>query len=298
MTIKRNSDAGKALVDALGDGSRAVVLLTELEAKAAKIAKVIGDSIPMLFAGGSAEAVANAGTESVIIGLVAQQRKESEGKAAETFYTAVLVTPLFSVATLLADEGGKAWLEKIVEKESAHVSFRPIRNSEEGESLEGYAERVPVTLSDLVTAAARDKIDTEALEVLWPYFRLSIQTMAKNKDASAAATLAFLPGAKAIPTVSKALRSKDWAVRNTPDLEKAGFWAQAGRVMLEVAKGPVPNPSKPEDRIEVDASVIAQWLDGRDATIIEPPVARAAKDHAGLEAFIGKLSGAGAGATA
>lgn len=294
MTIKRNSDAGKALVKALGDGSRVVVDMASLESKLASVSAVVGDTIPVLYAGGSIESVQEAGTDQAIVGLVAQQRKDDGAKQAETHYTSVLVTPLFSIETLVADSAGRDWVEKIIEKETAHVSFRPIRNAEDGESLEDYATRVPATLSNLVTAAARDKIDTEAVTILWPMFRSVIQEMSKGADEdgkAAKAALAFLPGAKAIATVSKAIRSADWARRNTPELEVGGFWSYAAQSMIEGAKEPLPDPENPGDHIEVDASTIAKWHAGRDEEIIEPPVTRAPKDVAGLETFLARMTG-------
>lgn len=291
MNVLKTSKAGKALVDFIGSASRTTVGVNELEAKIAAFKAIAPEGFPVLFAGGSLEAVATGDAKEAILGLVAAQVKQPGKTEAETIYRCLLVSPLFSVESILSSgDAGKEWIEKIVEKETAHVQFRPIRNAEDGESLDDYAMRVPTTIEALITAAGRDKIDVEALSILWPFFRAYVKGQAAAGNKTAEGTLRFLPGDKAIATVSKALRSKSWAERNTAELESRGFWAQIGTVLVNMAESPLPDPENGPDATRmVDASVIASWLASRNEVDIEPVVQYAEKDVSALDNFMATL---------
>lgn len=297
MQVSKTAKAGKALVDFIGSASRTTIAMSDLESKLSAFKAIAPEGFPVLFAGGSIEAVATGDAKEAILGLVAAQVKVAGKTENETVYKCLLVSPLFDTDAILASgDAGKDWVAKIIEKETAHVQFRPIRNAEDGESLEDYAVRVPTTISDLVTAASRDKIDVEALSLLWPYFRAYVKAQKDSGNKVAEGTLRFLPGDKAIATVSKALRSASWAKRNTKELEDVGFWAEIGGVLVQMAQAPIPDPT-PEDANAtrtVDASVIADWLKTRDTVDIEPVVTYAEKDVSALESFMGSLKPAAA----
>jgi hypothetical protein len=291
MNVSKNSKEGKALIAFIGSQSRTTFPIGEMDAKLAAFKAVAPEGFPVLFAGGTVDTVKASNASEVIFGLVQSQKPKEGKKEAETLFRCLLVSPLFSTDSILASgDAGKDWIAKIIEKETAHVQFRPIRNAEDGESLEDYAVRVPVDVESLITAAGRDKIDVEALSLLWPYFRAYIKAQKDNGDEVAGATLRFMPGDKAIASVSKALRSKSWAERNYPELEANGFWKEIGLALVDMAQGPVPDPEAGEGAEKmVDASVIASWIESRDTVNIEPIVERDEKDVNALSAFMAKF---------
>lgn len=268
--IDKDSKTGKALSRALGSTTRAVVPVDEAAAMVAKLAAIAGDSLPILYAGGSLESVQANDPDGVLIGFVGKQADKRVQVAA------VLAAPFFSAESILTHggENGAAWIQKIIEKELAHVAFRHLRNLEPGDDPASIAASIFTDVAGLVKESSA-KIDTEALEILWPFVREDLAEKGHTE------LLRWLPGNKAVAGVAKAFRSKSWAERNFPEIEARNLWTVLGQMLL--AYGDLAIEQGHELRLEH----VREWLTNRDSVEIEPVAGGGApRDESALDAFV------------
>jgi len=285
VIVEADSAPGKAFAKILGDTARIVVDADTARAKIAALQAAMesqGINLPIAIAG-------NVNPESLdgnqIVGFVGKQIQKADEKRS-THYVAIAVAPLHSIESFLAFDDGKEWLEKLVEKETAHVAWRPLRNVDEGESYEAASVVMPVT-AESYTQSNRGgtAIDTSALAAIWPMLR-------EQLIAQAPGIAGFLPTAKGagIATVSKALRSADWAQRNTPEMESRGLWADfIGPMLVQFADAWDKSDDPETQALYLSAQVIPGWLESRDEVVIEAVAPRAAKDESALDDLLSTL---------
>lgn len=286
--IEADSATGKALAKALGDTARIVVDADTARAKIAALQAVMesqGVNLPLAVAGNSDPATLSG---NQIVGFVGKQLPVGDKRA--THYVAIAVAPLHSIDSFLAFDDGREWIEKLIEKETAHVAWRPLRNVEEGESYEAASVVMPVT-AESYTQSNRggSAIDTSALAAIWPMLREQLVEQAPG-------IAGFLPTGKGagIATVSKALRSADWARRNTPEMESRDLWAAfIGPMLVQFANAWQESDDPETQALYLSAQVIPGWLESRDEVIIEAVGPRVAKDESALDDLLSTLGGQG-----
>ncbi len=72
------------------------------------------------------------------------------GKKEPTSIKAIVVTPVPSLDSLLSDDAGKAWVQKVIDKELNHVAVRPLRDAE---NLETAIEQMPRTRAGFIESS-------------------------------------------------------------------------------------------------------------------------------------------------
>ena len=171
----------------------------------------------------------------------------------------IVLLPIPTLESYMASDAGKAWLEKIAEKESAHVSFRPFRDAASVEEFLSGAERVPDSVDAFATESARaGGVNTETFDTVWKSLRTQL---AKDKP-----QLAKLLPQK--PEVIKAIRSKAHATEQYPELEGIRAFEWLANLVVGAAG-------------DMDTSEIQKWLAGRDEFVF-PTREQAAPDFSAL----------------
>lgn len=174
---------------------------------------------------------------------------------------AVVIFPVPTVEAFAESEKGRAWLDKIVEKEAAHVFFRGLRDAATTIDLTNGMTQGPATVDEYVTEYSRSGgLDTDTFDALWTSLRKAM--VAKMP-----------PLAKLLPAkgeVLNSIRSKAFALANFPDLEthpQAGsIFERIGLALIDAAKKNTTNGNAnplPTDAVE-------SWLAGRDELVIAP----------------------------
>lgn len=177
------------------------------------------------------------------------------------------VYPLFPIDMIRADESGEKWLWKVTEKEASHVALRGLRGialALGNDAVAAAAMTMPVSVSDYVEEAEKDKMDSTAFDTLWRDFRKML-----SESASTAALVPQLPG-KA--EVVKAIRSTAYAKEQYETLESIGafvFIADTMAGMVDAMKAAAVAEGLPE--LEIDAGEIRTWLATRDTKIFDSP---------------------------
>lgn len=279
--IPTQSDLGKRLAETLGDTSRVVIDSDAVEALVDKVIAV-DPSLPVAYAGGSLDKVTEA-SEKTIVAFIARQEPGPDGRKASC-YTCLAVAPMFSLDTLVSHgEAACEWITKLIEKETAHVAARPLRTVEPGEEYAPHSYSMPTSVDELIAQSRRSKIDTSALALLWPAVRTHlVQQLAAIEP--------FLPpsGAAGIATMSKAIRSKDWAERNLEALEARGIIA---KVIIPALLDLGEDGWTEEDGSEtvLNLEPIRSWAENRDHVVIEAIRTRTPADESALDDLIANM---------
>lgn len=177
----------------------------------------------------------------------------------------IVVFPMPTLEAFVATESGKDWLNKIVEKESALVSFRNFREAATLTDLFSGVNKAPATPDQYVTASTRGAdVDTDTFDALWTEIRKAIKKKSPKLSAQ-------LPSK---PEIVNGIRSASWAREMFPALESNGVFKALAGIVLENAKSNT-GTQKQEDGTEIevpapmDTSAIDAWLAGRDTFVIE-----------------------------
>lgn len=284
----------EAVLDSIGKAMRSREVFPTVEAAVTKLQNVIaatqpkndkGEAIedaPVLFgipvkikgadSEGNIDESVYEGHRAALAYVGARVESGPKGKAV-TGIKAIVIFPVPTVEEFAESEKGKAWLDKIVEKEAAHVFFRNLRDATTTVELSNGMVKAPATVDEFVTEYSRGGgLDTDTFDALWPSLR-------KSMVAKMPALAKLLP-AKNI--VLNAIRSKAYAETNpdTAALEGKDMFAKIGLALVSAAQANTVNgqPSPlPTDAIE-------SWLAERDTfTIAER--ATEAKDFSVLDAM-------------
>lgn len=186
----------------------------------------------------------------------ARDRDKVTGKM-ESGIRAVVLFPLPPLSAYL--EGGDdamAWLDKLAEKESAHVAFRKLRQADSTEEFEVAFNAMPRTVEQFIAEyAGAESVDTETFDELWS----DVKKLLIDRNMSGLVGI-FPPKAEFI----KCLRSKAYALDSTKkneELEKAGAFVYVGKVAIALAAAAKNEAGEPEP---MDSSSIEEWLNTRD----------------------------------
>ncbi len=182
-------------------------------------------------------------TDSTAV-MVGTLRKAKEG------VKCVYILPIPTTAQLLADEGGKAWIERILLKELSHVGVRALR---EAEDITTVVDQMPTTMEGFISTARESGGIMETFNELY-------------KDISAVMGQKVPTWAKFRLTkqdLKRAFESKPYAAEYYPALEtrpegKESMFVVALKLGAAFAtkKG-------------LDATIFNRWIESRDAKTFE-----------------------------
>lgn len=187
-----------------------------------------------------------AGYDVMVATLSEKGTKEARGKV-----SAIIITPIPSLDTLLDSDGGKDWVSKIIEKELNLVAVRPIRNKAD---MLVKADEMPKTAAEFI-AGGREGTSglMEAFESLFKRIKdnMGKQFPIWNK--------ANLPKAE----LKKAFSSASYAREYYPALENRG----EGKTSLFAIALQVGKLAATKEGL--DPAIFDKWLATRDAFDIE-----------------------------
>ena len=187
--------------------------------------------------------------------------KGDEAKGKESGIKGIVVFPVPTLDSLIGDESGKAWLDKIAEKEAALVIFRSFREASTLDEFNAGVAKSPKTMAELIAQHTRGAagLDTETFDATWPGLRTFLKKKQPNLD-------------KALPQkaeVIKCIRSASYA-NSDPDtakLESAGVFVKLAQTCIAAAQS--NKNDKTGEANPLDTSAIQSWLDGRDSLEIK-----------------------------
>lgn len=249
----------------------ATMILTD-ETKIANVVKALGgsrklyDSVEQALA---KLAEAAGATESLYGLTVAAKGIDSEGNADPEFWAegsramlaivqarvdvgskklnglkGLVLLPVPTLEQFLESELGRQFVDKVTEKEIAHVSFRPFREANNEAEFIAALDVTPIGVDAFATESARSSgVDTETFDAVWTDLRAAL----KNQKPEVA---------KLLPTkneVVKAIRSKAYAMENHEALETARVFEWLSKLILQAA-----------NQAKMSTAAIEAWVAGRD----------------------------------
>lgn len=138
-----------------------------------------------------------------MVPMVATLRKAKGG------IKAIVVTPVPTLDFLLSDEAGKAWVERIIQKELNHVAVRPLR---EAEDISTVVDQMPTTRAAYISSARESSGILETFNELY-----------KAINATMSAKIAVWNKARLTKgELKRCMESKGYAEEFYPALENRG----------------------------------------------------------------------------
>jgi hypothetical protein len=210
----------------------------------------------------------------VVLSTVGARIDAGKGKKVSGL-KAIAIYPMPTVESFLSDDMGKAWVAKLIEKESDLVSKRSYRDAATLTEFLNGISKAPGTVAEYVAESKRSgsALDTETFDALWSGLRAGLK-----EDQPALAKLLPAKG-----EFLKALRSKSYAESqdNIAPLEAKGIIAKLGQVLIAGAKS---NTTKDGTPAPLPTEAIEDWLANRDTVEIRK-VERADLDFSALESI-------------
>lgn len=159
---------------------------------------------------------------------------------------AIVVAPIPTLEALFADESGKAWAEKILQKEFNHVAVRTLR---EAEDISTVVDQIPTTL-DAYVSSTRDG-GTGIMVTFDELYKAINATLASKVPVWAKAKLPK-------NELKKAMESKGYADEYYPQLENRGE-TKPSLLVMALNLGITAAKQK-----GLDPTIFQRWLDSRD----------------------------------
>jgi hypothetical protein len=208
------------------------------------------------------------------VSLLGVRLEGENGQKGKNGAKAIVLIPIPTLEAFAAEEKGADWLRKIVEKESAHVAFRPLREAETVEELTANIGKVPTDVLAIVESHTRDSgVNTVAYDLVWPAVRAFL------KANLPAAVFDFVPN-KA--STLKAIRSAKFAREEHALAEERGLFNYVYNTLLSAcASWKNSETGAPEP---LDSSAITEMWEAR-TTFVLPERQSAEKDESALVAF-------------
>lgn len=180
--------------------------------------------------------------------MVSTLREKQVGTSA---IKAIVVTPIPTLESLMEDETGRAYLQKIAEKDLAHIAVRVLRDVADVTTV---ADQMPTTRAAYLTSG-RDG-GAGIMETYNELFKAINATMSGKVPVWAKARLTK-------GEMKKALESKGYATEFYPQLENRGEGKDSLLVMaLNMGITAAKNKG-------LDPTIFQRWLDTRTTKTIE-----------------------------
>lgn len=136
------------------------------------------------------------------------------GKKEPTVVKAIVVGAVPTLDSLLSDDAGRAWVQKIIDKELNHVLVRPLREADTSDSdaLEAAISQMPKTRESFITSSREGAGILETFNELYKAINL---TLSEKVNSWAKARLIK-------SDLKKAMESAAYALEYFPQLEDRG----------------------------------------------------------------------------
>jgi len=202
-------------------------------------------------------AIYTADTRVMVAVLANRGEKDAKtGKAGPSSVKALVVTPVPTIDAILNDAAGRAWAEKILDKELNHVAVRALRNADDVESV---ADQMPLSLADYISSSR------ESTGGIMETFN----TLFKPIIASLAAKSTQWAKARLIKTeLKKAIESKAYALEIYPTLESRGLNPKTGEPLPSMFVMAAQLGIREATKQGLDPAIFTKWLDNRDAKVL------------------------------
>jgi hypothetical protein len=162
---------------------------------------------------------------------------------------AIVVAPVPKVSVLLDSDAGKAWVEKILNKELNHVAVRHLRDAED---VRNFIDQMPTTVDGYISSERGTGGIMETFDAL---YKAIDQALAAKVTAWSKAR--FTKG-----ELKKALESKGYALEFYPTIED-----YKGQSLFEKALQTGIIAAK---RKGLDPAIFERWANTRNAKTYEP----------------------------
>lgn len=159
---------------------------------------------------------------------------------------ALVVVPVPSLEQFMANELGKAWVERIIQKELNHVAVRPLR---EAKDVDTVIDQIPTTMEQFISSARGE--GGGIMDTYKEMFKKLIDSMAKLSKVWEKARLTK-------SELQAAYSSKAYAMEYYPALENRGDKPSLFVMSLQTAI--VGAKAK-----GLDPTIFERWLETRDA---------------------------------
>jgi hypothetical protein len=162
---------------------------------------------------------------------------------------AIVVAPVPKVSVLLDSDAGKAWVEKILNKELNHVAVRHLRDAED---VTSFIDQMPTTVDGYISSERGTGGIMETFDSLYKAIN----------DALAAKVTAWAKARFTKGELKKALESKGYALEFYPTIED-----YKGQSLFEKALQTGIIAAK---RKGLDPAIFERWTNTRNAKTYEP----------------------------
>ena len=256
------------------DGTESASALSKATAAFLK-AKAIADAEGVMTMRQDDELLSSEGMQPTVAIVGARERNDKTGKMDSGFRAVILFGMPDANAFITYEDSdgarvGADWVEKLIQKEAAHVFFRDLRNADTAEDLAAFFDSNPKDVAAFTARYAGMAEDTDAYDAIWPGFR-------KLLTAKLPALVKLLPGKG---EVMKAIRSRAYAETEAElsPLEAQGIFKFLADSMIKAGQTATNDAGEPDP---INTETIEAWLAERDTfTYREAP--KAEKDFSVL----------------
>lgn len=182
-------------------------------------------------------------TDSTRVMVAVLANRGEKGKPSTV--KAIVVTPAPKIDAILADSAGRAWLDKIIDKELNHVAVRQLRTADDVESV---ADQMPLSLADYISSARESS--GGIMETFNTLFRGIIASVAQKSPNWAKARLTK-------NELKKAMESSAYAKEYYPTLEDRGDKPSLFVMAMQLGE-------REAKKQGLDPAIFAKWTDTRD----------------------------------
>lgn len=168
------------------------------------------------------------------------------GKKEPTTIKAIVVTPVPTLDSLLSDDAGRAWVQKIIDKELNHVAVRPLRDAE---NIDSAVAQMPTTRAGFIEST-RDS--SGILDTFNDLYKIIGDKMGERAQVWAKARLNK-------SDLKKAMESTAYALEYYPSLEDRGE-GKDSLFVVALKFGQALAKKK-----GLDSAIFDKWLATRDA---------------------------------
>lgn len=169
-------------------------------------------------------------------------------KAGESSVKAIVITPVPTYDSILSNPEGRAWAERILDKELNHVAVRQLRKADD---IADVVDSMPKTLADYITSERAGGGILQAFEDLWRPIKTNMAKLSRSWR------LANLSKKE----LRRACESAAYAEEYYPTLEKS----KQGSLFVFALNGMIAQAKKDG----LDPTIFQRWLDGRDEKKID-----------------------------
>lgn len=197
-----------------------------------------------------------------VVGVVGTRTRNAKG-AFESGLKAVILFGIPSTDSAMNhSEKSRQWLDKIVEKEFAHIAYRELRNADTDDQMQAAFDSMHTDVDAFVADyRGGDGLDTTAFDNIWPSIRKLL-----NETMPALVKLLPVKG-----EVMKAIRSKPYADSNVElkELEANNVFTFLAKAMIKAGADWKDEETGESDPI--DTTVIQNWLTDRNTFNLSEP---------------------------